>query len=34
MNRPKMAAPQGLGPQGGKKLKVSTDAEDIAADDV
>ena len=31
MNRPKKAAPQGLGPQAGKKLKVSTDAEDIAA---
>ena len=31
MNRPKRAAPQGLGPQEGKKLKVSTDAEDIAA---
>ena len=31
MNRPKRIAPQGLGPQVGKKLKVSTDAEDIAA---
>ena len=31
MNRPKRVAPQGLAPQVGKKLKVSTDAEDIAA---
>ena len=31
MNRPKRAAPQGPAPQVGKKLRVSTDAEDIAA---
>ena len=31
MNRPKRTAPQDLGPKGGKKLKVSTDAKDIVA---